>query len=91
MLGGNAEFLAVQQMAKIGLTLDEQPEEYEAKWDEVFDGLKKEVATEAAKVLEVGGLYVLGTERTNQGESIISFEAALDARVTRENRVSIFR
>ncbi len=63
MLGGNAEFLAVQQMAKIGLTLDEQPEEYEAKWDEVFDGLKKEVATEAAKVLEVGGLYVLGTER----------------------------
>ncbi len=63
MLGGNAEFLAVQQMSKIGLTLDEQPEEYEAKWDEVFDDLKKEVATEAAKVLEVGGLYVLGTER----------------------------
>ena len=63
MLGGNAEFLAVQQMATIGLTLDQQPEEYEAKWDEVFDGLKKEVATEAAKVLEVGGLYVLGTER----------------------------
>jgi len=63
MLGGNAEFLAVQQMTKLGLSLDEQPEEYEAKWDEVFDGLKKEVASEAAKVLEVGGLYVLGTER----------------------------
>jgi preprotein translocase subunit SecA len=63
MLGGNAEFLAVQQMSKIGLTLDEQPEEYEAKWDEIFNDLKKEVATEAARVLEVGGLYVLGTER----------------------------
>ena len=63
MLGGNAEFLAVQQMTELGLSLDEQPEEYEARWDEVFDGLKKEVATEAAKVLEVGGLYVLGTER----------------------------
>jgi preprotein translocase subunit SecA len=63
MLGGNAEFLAVQQMTKLGLSLDEQPDEYEAKWDEVFDGLKKEVGTEAAKVLEVGGLYVLGTER----------------------------
>ena len=63
MLGGNAEFLAVQQMAKLGLDPDEQPEEYEAKWDVVFDGLKAEVATEAARVLEVGGLYVLGTER----------------------------
>jgi preprotein translocase subunit SecA len=63
MLGGNAEFLAVQQMSKIGLTLDEQPEEYEAQWDEIFNDLKKEVATEAARVLEVGGLYVLGTER----------------------------
>ena len=63
MLGGNAEFLAVQQMAKLGLDPDEQPEEYEAKWDAVFDGLKAEVATEAARVLEVGGLYVLGTER----------------------------
>ena len=63
MLGGNAEFLAVQQMAKLGLDPDEQPEEYEAKWDAVFDGLKAEVATEATRVLEVGGLYVLGTER----------------------------
>ena len=63
MLGGNAEFLAVQQMAKLGLDPDEQPEEYEAKWDAVFEGLKAEVATEAARVLEVGGLYVLGTER----------------------------
>ena len=63
MLGGNAEFLAVQQMSKLGLDPDENPEEYEAKWDAVFDGIRAEVAVEAAKVLEVGGLYVLGTER----------------------------
>jgi preprotein translocase subunit SecA len=63
MLGGNAEFLAVQQMSKLGLDPDEQPEEYEAKWDAVFDSLKQEAAAEGERVVEVGGLYVLGTER----------------------------
>ncbi len=63
MLGGNAEFLAVQQMQKLGLDPAENPEEYEAKWDEVFERVKAEVAQEAEKVLAVGGLYVLGTER----------------------------
>lgn len=63
MLGGNAEFLAVQEMQKLGLDPAEIPEEYEAKWDEVFDRVKAEVAQEAEKVLAVGGLYVLGTER----------------------------
>lgn len=63
MLGGNAEFLAVQEMHKLGLDPAEKPEEYEARWDQVFDSIKKEVAAEADKVLAVGGLYVLGTER----------------------------
>jgi preprotein translocase subunit SecA len=63
MLGGNAEFLAVQQMSKLGLDPDESPEEYEAQWNEVFDKIREEVNTEAQRVLEVGGLYVLGTER----------------------------
>lgn len=63
MLGGNAEFLAVQQMQKLGLDPAKAPEEYEAKWDEVFEQVKAEVAKEAEKVLAVGGLYVLGTER----------------------------
>lgn len=63
MLGGNAEFLAVQEMQKLGLDPAENPEEYEAKWDEVFERVKTEVAQEAEKVLAVGGLYVLGTER----------------------------
>ena len=63
MLGGNAEFLAVQHMQKLGLDPQENPEEYEAKWDGVFEEIRSKVAAEAQKVLEVGGLYVLGTER----------------------------
>ena len=63
MLGGNAEFLAVAQMSKLGIDPAEQPEQYEAAWDEVFEKVKAEVAVEAEKVLAVGGLYVLGTER----------------------------
>jgi len=63
MLGGNAEFLAVAEMNAKGLSPVDTPEEYEAEWDAVFDKVKKEVEAEAAKVIEVGGLYVLGTER----------------------------
>ena len=63
MLGGNAEFLAVAEMNAKGLSPVETPDEYEAEWDAVFATVKKGVAVEAAKVIEVGGLYVLGTER----------------------------
>jgi len=63
MLGGNAEFLAVQEMAARGLSTEEDPDAYEQAWDGVFEAVKKTVAVEAEKVAEVGGLYVLGTER----------------------------
>ena len=63
MLGGNAEFNAVHQMEKLGLDPEEDSEEYEAKWDEVFAEAKAEADAEGAKVRELGGLYVLGTER----------------------------
>ena len=63
MLGGNAEFLAVQEMQRLKLDPEENPEEYEDKWDGIFEAIRSEVGKEAAKVLEVGGLYVLGTER----------------------------
>ncbi|MBB5632620.1 preprotein translocase subunit SecA [Cryobacterium mesophilum] len=63
MLGGNAEFLAVAEMNAKGLSPVETPEEYEAAWDGVYEAVKATVSTEAAKVVEVGGLYVLGTER----------------------------
>ncbi|WP_132047184.1 preprotein translocase subunit SecA [Curtobacterium sp. PhB136] len=63
MLGGNAEFLAVQEMHAKGLSPTETPEEYEAEWDEVFARVKAEVEVEGDKVRDAGGLYVLGTER----------------------------
>ncbi|MDX2377062.1 preprotein translocase subunit SecA [Microbacterium sp. LRZ72] len=63
MLGGNAEFLAVQEMKAKGLDPVETPEEYETAWEEVFEATRATVAEEAEKVVAVGGLYVLGTER----------------------------
>ena len=63
MLGGNAEFLTVEQLNKRGLDAEENAAEYQAAWAEAYSATKEEVAVEAAKVLEVGGLYVLGTER----------------------------
>ncbi|WP_040163922.1 preprotein translocase subunit SecA [Microbacterium gorillae] len=63
MLGGNAEFLAVQEMKAKGLDPVDTPEEYEAAWDEVYAGTKATVEEEAEQVRDAGGLYVLGTER----------------------------
>ncbi|HWH25270.1 MAG TPA: preprotein translocase subunit SecA, partial [Pseudolysinimonas sp.] len=63
MLGGNAEFLAVARMHERGLSPVDTPEEYEEAWDDVFASVKSKVDEEAAKVVEAGGLYVLGTER----------------------------
>ncbi|WP_396642974.1 preprotein translocase subunit SecA [Microbacterium sp.] len=63
MLGGNAEFLAVQEMKAKGLDPVETPDEYEAEWEGVYDAVRARVNDEAEKVVSVGGLYVLGTER----------------------------
>ena len=63
MLGGNAEFLAVQDLKSKGLDPVETPDEYEAAWEETYESMKQIVAEEGAKVTEAGGLYVLGTER----------------------------
>ena len=63
MLGGNAEFLTVEALQKAGIDPEEQPEQYQAAWDKTFAEVKEKVAEDALKVLEVGGLYVLGTER----------------------------
>ncbi|MCL2455329.1 MAG: preprotein translocase subunit SecA [Micrococcales bacterium] len=63
MLGGNAEFMAVTQMRELGLDPQENAEEYEATWPEVLEKAKEAVAAEHDEVVELGGLYVLGTER----------------------------
>src|SRR5690625_3229439 len=63
MLGGNAEFLAVESMAKAGLDPAENPEEYEAAWTKALDDAQEAVQSEHEAVKEAGGLYVIGTER----------------------------
>ncbi|RBP66149.1 protein translocase subunit secA [Brevibacterium sanguinis] len=63
MLGGNAEFIAVSEMEKRGLDPHDNPEEYEAQWQDVLHAAEEKVRAEAEEVTELGGLYVLGTER----------------------------
>lgn len=63
MLGGNAEFMAVADLAARGLDPAENPEEYEAAWPDALEKAKDAVAAEHDEVVELGGLYVLGTER----------------------------
>ncbi|MBA4083532.1 preprotein translocase subunit SecA [Janibacter terrae] len=63
MLGGNPEFRAVAELKKRGLDPEETPEEYEAAWDDALAAAEAAVAAEHEEVTELGGLYVLGTER----------------------------
>ncbi len=63
VLGGNVDFIADARLRKRGLDPVETPEEYEAAWHEELPKVKELVEAEAKKVREVGGLYVLGTER----------------------------
>jgi preprotein translocase subunit SecA len=63
MLGGNPEFTADLTLREKGLSPDETPEEYEESWPETLDHAKSETEKEHEEVVELGGLYVLGTER----------------------------
>jgi len=72
LLGGNAEFLARQEMAAEGWDNDryllfemdeDERQEYEAAYQPIYERFKAETDAEHDKVVELGGLYVLGTER----------------------------
>jgi preprotein translocase subunit SecA len=63
MLGGNPEFMADQALRDKGLSPTETPEEYEDAWPDALERTKAEVEKEHDEVVELGGLYVLGTER----------------------------
>jgi preprotein translocase subunit SecA len=63
MLGGSVEFLADQQLRDRGLDPVETPEEYEAAWQSTLEKVKEQVARDHDEVKELGGLYVVGTER----------------------------
>ena len=63
MLGGNAEFNAIAELERRGLDPNENPEDYEAAWPDALEKARHAVAAEQQEVVELGGLYVLGTER----------------------------
>ncbi|MDQ3752572.1 MAG: preprotein translocase subunit SecA, partial [Actinomycetota bacterium] len=72
ILGGNPEGMARQEMTIAGwdndiYLLDGYPDDersaYEAQYTKLYARFKEVCAAEREKVLEAGGLYVLGTER----------------------------
>jgi preprotein translocase subunit SecA len=63
VLGGNVDFIVDQRLRERGLDPVETAQEYETAWHDELPRVKDQVAEEAELVKEVGGLYVLGTER----------------------------
>lgn len=63
MLGGNVEFLADQKLKSQGYSAEDTPEEYERLWPSTLEDIRQQVKDEHEEVVELGGLYVLGTER----------------------------
>jgi preprotein translocase subunit SecA len=63
MLGGNPEFIADHELHQRGLSPVDTPEDFEDAWPEAVEKAKRAVAEEHEEVVELGGLYVLGTER----------------------------
>ena len=76
MLGGNPEYMAKAEMRKAGYeegliamatssapSEDEAVNEARATYRKLYTKHKEDIAPEAAKVREAGGLFILGTER----------------------------
>ncbi|MEU1721921.1 preprotein translocase subunit SecA [Actinomadura sp. ATCC 39365] len=63
MLGGNSEFRADLELRQRGLDPVETPEEYEKAYPEALEKARAAVKAEHDEVTQLGGLYVLGTER----------------------------
>ena len=76
MLGGNAEYMAMNELRKQDIpeellqeansfaeTTDPEILDIRAKYDTLLKKFKAEIASEAQKVKEAGGLFIIGTER----------------------------
>ncbi|HPT84584.1 MAG TPA: preprotein translocase subunit SecA [Bacillota bacterium] len=76
MLGGNPEFMARMEMRKMGYeeetiilamgsseSVSEEVLEARAVYRQLYEKFKKEIEPEYKKVCELGGLFVIGTER----------------------------
>ena len=63
MLGGNPEFMADFELQRQGISPVDNAEQYEASWPTELAKQKNLVKDEHEKVVALGGLYVVGTER----------------------------
>ncbi|WP_288767398.1 preprotein translocase subunit SecA, partial [uncultured Varibaculum sp.] len=63
MLGGNPEHIADQKLRARGLDPEENLSEWQTAWEDALTEAEAEVADEHEEVVDLGGLYVLGTER----------------------------
>ena len=76
VLGGNAEYMAKNQMKKMGIsddlisestsfteTEDEEILNARKTYQELYNKYKESIKKEAEEVKEAGGLYIMGTER----------------------------
>jgi preprotein translocase subunit SecA len=63
ILGGNAEFLADKNLHDSGIDALENSEEYEKLYPELLRELEVETQAGHDEVVELGGLYVVGSER----------------------------
>ena len=64
LLGGNPEFLAKKELSEKGITPEKVGEEkYEEIYKETLEKYRKITEEEKKKVKELGGLYIIGTER----------------------------
>ncbi len=77
LLGGNPEFLAVSELKNLGYNdaqisfatsfvseqMSDEMREIKEKYEQLYKDFKKVTDAEKEKVLEVGGLAILGTER----------------------------
>ncbi len=63
VLGGNPDIIADHELRERGLDPVATPDEYEAGWSALIEEITQESKAEAEEIREVGGLYVLGTER----------------------------
>ncbi|WP_323720883.1 preprotein translocase subunit SecA [Acetomicrobium sp.] len=59
LLGGNPEFLALEEAQKKGIDIEKDEEDYEA----ILKEFKRLCDKEHEKVVSLGGLHVVGTER----------------------------
>jgi preprotein translocase subunit SecA len=60
-LGGNAEHQTHLELVKLGV--EPESEEWDEQWDKVFPTIEQQIEADKEKVIDAGGLFILGTER----------------------------